>query len=199
MHAEQHIARSKAETLPQNCCTAASIKLRPCSPHQKVFDAYRVFGGIMPEVVVMMAIDSGSEVHTAPVKFPWNCANFDRTRFARSSKVFDHIPTAPNLRSFFVHPKKLENAPSFLQRFSPRYHSIEAELLHFLQFFQSTSLSGFCAVKLAPCDIVALVVVLLPSFNPLTSSKLLFCPSLIFAEPLPQLVLRAVNRDIDFL
>ena len=36
------------------------------------FDAYQVFDGSRPEVVVMMATDSGSEVHTAPVTFPWN-------------------------------------------------------------------------------------------------------------------------------
>ena len=42
-------------------------------------DAYQVFNGTRPEVVMMMAINSGSEVHTAPVKLPWNCVNFDRT------------------------------------------------------------------------------------------------------------------------
>ena len=36
-------------------------------------DAYQVLDGTRPEVVVMMAVDSGrSEVHTAPVTFPWN-------------------------------------------------------------------------------------------------------------------------------
>ena len=30
-------------------------------------------------VVVMMAVESGSEVHTAPVTFPWNVEQFDKT------------------------------------------------------------------------------------------------------------------------
>ena len=33
-------------------------------------DAYQVLDGTRPEVVVMMAVDSGSDVHTAPVAFP---------------------------------------------------------------------------------------------------------------------------------
>ena len=47
-------------------------------------DAYQVFGGTRPEVVVMMAIDSGSEVHTAPVTFPWNVEQFDKTSICLS-------------------------------------------------------------------------------------------------------------------
>ena len=35
-------------------------------------DSYQVFDGIRPEVVVMMAVDSRSEVYTALVTFPWN-------------------------------------------------------------------------------------------------------------------------------
>ena len=42
-------------------------------------DAYQVLDGTRPEVVVMMAVDSGSEVHTAPVTFPWNVEQFDKT------------------------------------------------------------------------------------------------------------------------
>ena len=40
---------------------------------------------------------------------------------------------------------------------------------------------------------------ILASFNPLTFSKLLFRPSLVFTEPLPQLVLRTINRTIESL
>ena len=42
-------------------------------------DAYQVLDGTRPEVVVMMAVDSGSEMHTAPVTFPWNVEQFDKT------------------------------------------------------------------------------------------------------------------------
>ena len=40
-------------------------------------DSYQVLDGTRLEVVVMMAVDSGSEVHTAPVTFPWNVEQFD--------------------------------------------------------------------------------------------------------------------------
>ena len=33
-------------------------------------DSYQVLDGTRPEVVVVMAVDSRSEVHTAPVTFP---------------------------------------------------------------------------------------------------------------------------------
>ena len=33
-------------------------------------DTCQVLDGTRPEVVVLMAVDSGSEVHTAPVTFP---------------------------------------------------------------------------------------------------------------------------------
>ena len=42
-------------------------------------DSYQVSDGTRTEVVLMMATDSGSEVHTAPVTFPWNLAHFDAT------------------------------------------------------------------------------------------------------------------------
>ena len=42
-------------------------------------DSYQVLDGTRPEVVVMMAVDSGSVVHTAPVTFPWNVEQFDKT------------------------------------------------------------------------------------------------------------------------
>ena len=48
------------------------------------FDAYQVFDGSRHEVVVMMVIDSGSEVHTAPVTFPWNMERFDKTSICLS-------------------------------------------------------------------------------------------------------------------
>ena len=41
-------------------------------------DSYQVLDGTRPEVVVMIAVDSGSEVHTAPVTFPWNVEQFDK-------------------------------------------------------------------------------------------------------------------------
>ena len=47
-------------------------------------DAYQVLDGTRPEVVVMMAVDSGSEVHTAPVTFPWNVEQFDKTSICLS-------------------------------------------------------------------------------------------------------------------
>ena len=47
-------------------------------------DSYQVLDGTRPEVVVMMAVDSGSEVHTAPVTFPWNVEQFDKTSICLS-------------------------------------------------------------------------------------------------------------------
>ena len=47
-------------------------------------DAYQVLDGTRPEVVVMMAVDSESEVHTAPVTFPWNVEQFDKTSICLS-------------------------------------------------------------------------------------------------------------------
>ena len=47
-------------------------------------DACEVSSGTRPEVVVMMAIDTGSEVHTAPVTFPWTGEQFDKTSICLS-------------------------------------------------------------------------------------------------------------------
>ena len=47
-------------------------------------DAYQIFKGTRPEIVVMMAIDSGSEVHTAPVTFPLNGEHSDKTSICLS-------------------------------------------------------------------------------------------------------------------
>ena len=55
------------------------------------FDAYQVFDGTRPEVVVMMAIDSGNEVHTAPVTFPWNVEQFDKTSICLSDVQGDKL------------------------------------------------------------------------------------------------------------
>ena len=47
-------------------------------------DACQGLDGTRPEVVVMMAVDSGSEVHTAPATFPWNVEQFDETSICLS-------------------------------------------------------------------------------------------------------------------
>ena len=47
-------------------------------------DVYHFLDGTRPEVVVMMAVDSGIEVHTAPVTFPWNVEQFDKTSICLS-------------------------------------------------------------------------------------------------------------------
>ena len=47
-------------------------------------DSYQVPDGTRPEVVVMMAVVSGSEMHTAPVTFPWNVEQFDQTSICLS-------------------------------------------------------------------------------------------------------------------
>ena len=54
------------------------------SDHEHRMDSYQVLDGTRPEVVVMMAVDSGSEVHTAPVTFPWNVEQFDKTSICLS-------------------------------------------------------------------------------------------------------------------
>ena len=46
------------------------------SDQDQRMDSYQVLDGTRPEVVVMMAVDFGSEVHTAPVTFPWNVEQF---------------------------------------------------------------------------------------------------------------------------
>ena len=54
------------------------------SDQEERMDSYQVLDGTMPEVVVMIAVDSGSEVHTAPVTFPWNVEQFDKTSICLS-------------------------------------------------------------------------------------------------------------------
>ena len=54
------------------------------SDQEDRLDSYQVLDGTRPEVVVMMAVDSGSEVHTAPVTFPWNVGQFDKTSICLS-------------------------------------------------------------------------------------------------------------------
>ena len=54
------------------------------SDQEEKVDSYQVLDGTRPEVVVMMAVDSGSEVHTAPVTFPWNVEQFDKTSICLS-------------------------------------------------------------------------------------------------------------------
>ena len=54
------------------------------SDQEERMDSYQVLDGTRPEVVVMMAVDSGSEVHTAPVTFPWNVEQFDKTSICLS-------------------------------------------------------------------------------------------------------------------
>ena len=54
------------------------------SDQEDRMDSYQVLDGTRPEVVVMMAVDSGSEVHTAPVTFPWNVEQFDKTSICLS-------------------------------------------------------------------------------------------------------------------
>ena len=57
-----------------------------CDQGERV-DAYHFLDGTRPEVVVMMAVDPGSEVHTALVTFPWNVEQFDKTSICLSDKV----------------------------------------------------------------------------------------------------------------
>ena len=54
------------------------------SDQEDRLDSYQVLDGTRPEVVVVMAVDSGSEVHTAPVIFPWNVEQFDKTSICLS-------------------------------------------------------------------------------------------------------------------
>ena len=54
------------------------------SDQEHRMDSHQVLDGTRPEVVVMMAVDSGSEVHTAPVTFPWNVEQFDKTSICLS-------------------------------------------------------------------------------------------------------------------
>ena len=49
------------------------------SAQEEKVDSSQVLDGTRPEVVVMMAVDSGSEVPSAPVTFPWNVEQFDKT------------------------------------------------------------------------------------------------------------------------
>ena len=51
---------------------------------ERGWDAYQVLDGTRPEVVVMIAVDSGSEVHTSPVTFPWNVEQFVNTSICLS-------------------------------------------------------------------------------------------------------------------
>ena len=50
-------------------------------------DACQVYEGTRLEIVVMVATDSGSEVHTSPVTFPWNGDHFDKTSICRTFGV----------------------------------------------------------------------------------------------------------------
>ena len=54
------------------------------SDQEERMDSYQVLDGTRPQVVVMMAVDSGSEVHTAPVTCPWNVEQFDKTSICLS-------------------------------------------------------------------------------------------------------------------
>ena len=54
------------------------------SDQEERMDSFQVLDGTRPEVVVMMAVDSGSEVHTAPVTSPWNVEQFDKTSICLS-------------------------------------------------------------------------------------------------------------------
>ena len=54
------------------------------SDQEERMDSYQVLDGTRPDSVVMMSVDSGSEVHTAPVTFPWNVEQFDRTSICLS-------------------------------------------------------------------------------------------------------------------
>ena len=54
------------------------------SNQEERMDSYQVLDGTRPEVVVMMAVDSGSEVHTALVTLPWNVEQFDKTSISLS-------------------------------------------------------------------------------------------------------------------
>ena len=54
------------------------------SDQEERMDSYQVLDGTRPEVVVMMAVDSGSEVQTAPVTFPWNVEQLDKTSICLS-------------------------------------------------------------------------------------------------------------------
>ena len=67
----------------------------------------------------------------------------------QGSKVVDHIPTAPDLRSFLTNPTKLEDTESFLQSFQALAPQHGVELFHLLQLFQSTTTSALFTLKIA--------------------------------------------------
>ena len=81
----------------------------------------------------------------------------------QSSKVFDHITTAPDLWSFLVNPTELENTPSFLQSFQPWYHIIESELLHLFQLLQTTPTSALFKLKVSSCDVITTATTVRPN------------------------------------
>ena len=58
---------------------------------QERVDAYQVLEGTRSEIVVMMTVDSGSEVHTALVTFPWNVEQFDKTSICLSSWTMECV------------------------------------------------------------------------------------------------------------